>query len=276
MLSYTFDFGKITARKEAAMVTILDVEGAFAGKSLRVMITSVHEIFRHGLRNILIDVDGFEVVAEASNCSEMLKQAARMQIDVVLMGSSLPDAGAIEAIQHLRNLDSPPQVVLFSSTMDEEELLDALLAGASGYLTKDLPAKDVINALQSLQGGELALLPRTATTVIRRLVKKCKDVETTSKTRLPNARPAVASLSTISSKSASKTSSINFSDFALKKLTRQEYKVFQLMHQGLSNKQIATKLSISPYTVGKHVQQILRKLGALNRTQAVLYALSEA
>ena len=257
------------------MVTILDVEGAFAGKSLRVMITSVHEIFRHGLRNILIDVDGFEVVAEASNCSEMLKQAARMDIDMVLMGSSLPDAGAIDAIQRLRNLVPPPHVVLFSPTMDEDELLDALLAGASGYLTNDLPAKDVINALQSLQGGELALLPWTATTVIRRLVKKCKDVETTSKTRLPNARPAAASSPTISSKSASKTSSINLSDFALKKLTRQEYKVFQLMHQGLSNKQIATKLSISPYTVGKHVQQILRKLGALNRTQAVLYALSE-
>jgi len=257
------------------MVTFLDVEGAFAGKSLRVMITSVHEIFRHGLRNILIDVDGFEVVAEASNCSEMLKQAARMHIDVVLMGSSLPDASAIDAIQLLINLAPPPQVVLFSPTMDEDELLDALLAGASGYLTKDLPAKDVINTLQSLQGGELALLPSTATTVIRRLVKKCNDVETTSKTRLPNARPAAASLPTISSKSASKISSINFSDFALNKLTRQEYKVFQLMHQGLSNKQIATKLSISPYTVGKQVQQILRKLGALNRTQAVLYASSE-
>src|SRR2546423_6784291 len=159
------------------MVTILDVEGAFAGKSLRVMITNVHEIFRHGLRNILIDVDGFEVVAEASNCNEMLKQAARMPIDVVLMGSSLPDAGTIDAIQRLRNLVPPPHVVLFSPTMDEDELLDALLAGASGYLTKDLPAKDVINALQNLQRGEIALLPSTATTVICPLLKKCNEAE---------------------------------------------------------------------------------------------------
>ena len=257
------------------MVTFLDKEEAFAGKPLRVMVTNIHEIFRHGLRNILINVDGFEVVAEASNCSEMLKQAERIPIDVVLMGSSLPDAGAIEAIQRLRTLAQPPHVVLFSSEMDEDELLDALLAGASGYLTKDLPAKDVINALQKLQGGELALLPSTASTVIRLLVKRCNNGEATSKTRLPNAVPAAISLPNISSKSASKTSSINFTDFALNKLTKQEYKVFQLMRQGLSNKQIATKLSISPYTVGKHVQQILRKLGVLNRTQAVSYASSE-
>lgn len=257
------------------MVTFLGVEEAFAGKPLRVMITSIHEIFRHGLRNILINVDGFDVVAEASNCSEMLKQAARMPIDVVLMGSSLPDAGAIEAIQLLRTLAQPPQVVLFSTQMDEDELLEALWAGASGYLTKDLPAKDIINALQSMQRGELALLPPTATTVIRRLMKKYKDGETASETRLPNSRPAPASVTTISSKSPSKASSISLSDFALNKLTKQEYKVFQLMCQGLSNKQIATRLSISPYTVGKHVQQILRKLGVLNRTQAVSYASSE-
>ena len=240
------------------------------------MIVDDHEIFRHGLRNILIDIDGFDVVAEASRCSDVLKHATRMPIDLVLMDSSLPDAVGIEAIQRLKELTPPPQVVLLSTAIDDSALLDAILAGASGYLTKDLLAKDVINALQSLQGGELALLSSTATTVIRRLVKKCNDVETASRTHLPNTR-STAGLpsSNISSKSASKSSSINFSDFALNKLTRQEYKVFQLLRQGLSNKQIATKLSISPYTVGKHVQQILRKLGVLNRTQAVSYASSE-
>src|SRR2546423_7676896 len=129
------------------MLTSLD---AFAGKPLRVMIVDDHEIFRHGLRNILIEVDGFDVVAEASNCSDVLKQMAMMPIDLVLMGSSLPDAPAIEAIQLLRTVASPPQVVVFSTKMDEDELLDAILAGGSGYLTKDLLAKDVINALQSL------------------------------------------------------------------------------------------------------------------------------
>src|SRR2546423_779759 len=133
----------------------LNVGESTTNKPWRVMIVDDHEIFRQGLRNILIDIDGLDVVAEASRCSDILEYATSVPIDLVLMDSSLPDAEAIEAIQLLRNLIPSPQVVLLSSKIDDDALLEAILSGVSGYLTKDLPKKDVINALQSLQRGEL-------------------------------------------------------------------------------------------------------------------------
>src|SRR2546421_8257229 len=129
------------------MRPLLNVGKSATNKPWRVMIVDHHEIFRHGLRNILIDIDGFDVVAEASRCSDVLKHATRMPIDLVLMDSSLPDAVGIEAIQRLKELTPPPQVVLLSTTIDDSVLLDAILAGARGYLPKKLSKKEVFKAL---------------------------------------------------------------------------------------------------------------------------------
>src|SRR3989440_12233174 len=96
------------------MRPLLNAGESATNKPWRVMIVDDHEIFRQGLRNILIDIDGFEVVAEASRCSDILEYATRVPIDLVLMDSSLPDAEAIEAIQLLRDLIPSPQVVLLS------------------------------------------------------------------------------------------------------------------------------------------------------------------
>ncbi len=256
------------------MLPLLNVEKSVTNSSLRVMIVDDQEIFRHGLRNLLNDVDGFDVVAEASSCSDVLKNTVKMPIDVALIDSSLPEAHGIGAIQLFRHLTPTPQVVILSTVVDDDTLLDAILAGASGYLTKDLPAKDVINALQGLQRGELAISALAAANVIRRLVKRYNDVETALRTHLQSIIPTNSlARSNISSApaSASNGSSDNFFNSALNRLTQQEYKILQLMRQGLSNKQIATRISISPYTVAKHVQHILRKLEATNRTQAVSY-----
>jgi len=253
------------------MRPLLNVGKSATNKPCRVIIVDDHEIFRQGLRNILIDIDGFDVVAEASRCSDVLKHATSVPIDLVLMDSSLPDADGIEAIQLLRDLIPSPQVVLLSSIIDDDALLEAILAGASGYLTKDLPKKDLINALQNLQRGELALLPSVAAKVIRLLVKRCNNLE---KAQVIDRQSTKSTISLPSSKISAKTksSSTFFSPSALDRLTSREYKVYQLLCQGLSNKEIAARFSISHYTVGKHVRQILRKLGAANRTQAVSYA----
>jgi DNA-binding NarL/FixJ family response regulator len=253
------------------MLPLVSAGKSATNKPWRVMIVDDHEIFRHGLRNILIGIDGFDVVAEASRCSDVLKHATKMPIDLVLMDSSLPDAVGIEAIQRLRELTPPPQVVLLSTAIDDGVLLDAILAGASGYLTKDLPKKDVVNALQSLQRGELALLPPVAANVIRLLMKRCMNLEKTLATERQSTKEKV-SLSPSKRSSKTESPSTLLSPLALHRLTSREYKVFQLLCQGLSNKEIAARFSISPYTVGKHVRQILRKLGAVNRTQAVSYA----
>ena len=251
------------------MLPLVSTEKSATNKPWQVMIADHHEIFRHGLRNILIDIDGFDVVAEASRWSDVLKHATRMPIDLVLMDSSLPDAAGIEAIQRLRELTPPPQIVLLSTDIDDGVLLEAILAGASGYLTKDLPKRDVVNALQSLQRGELALLPSVAANVIHLLRKRCMNLEKTLATERQSTKEKV-SLSPAKRSSKTESPSTFFSPLALHRPTPREYKVFQLLCQGLSNKEIAARFSISPYTVGKHVRQILRKLGAVNRTQAVL------
>src|SRR2546426_4977764 len=140
------------------MLPLVSTEKSATNKPWRVMIVDDHEIFRHGLRNILIGIDGFDVVAEASRCSDVLKHATKMPIDLVLMDSSLPDAVGIESIQRLRELTPPPQVVLLSTAIDDSVLLDAILAGASGYLTKNLPKKGDANAFPRCERGELRLL----------------------------------------------------------------------------------------------------------------------
>src|SRR2546428_11009589 len=140
------------------MLPLVSVGKSVTNKPWRVVIFDDHEIFRHGLRNILIGIDGFDVVAEASRCSDVLKHATKMPIDLVLMDSSLPDAVGIESIQRLRELTPPPQVVLLSTAIDDSVLLDAILAGARGYPPKKLPKKDVVNAFQTFQRGKMALL----------------------------------------------------------------------------------------------------------------------
>src|SRR6266516_4219703 len=109
------------------MLPLLSVEKSVTNSPLRVMIVDDQEIFRRGLRNLLNDVEGFDVVAEASSCSDVLKHTAKMPIDVALIDSSLPDAGGIEVIQLFRDLTPPPQVVILSTVVDDDMLLDAIL-----------------------------------------------------------------------------------------------------------------------------------------------------
>ena len=238
--------------------------------TLRVMIVDDHEIFRHGLCDLLNNIEGFQVVAEAGNCKDGLVQMETTPIDLVLLDLSLPDFNGIEALLHLQEFVPPPQVIILCDTIDNDVLLEAMLAGACGYLTKDTSARDIIKLLQGLQRGELAMLPTVAAKAVRLLVQQCRHIESELFNYIKNhnntfetARTAMPS----HSGSASTGSSNSF----LEVLTPQEDKVFQLMRKGLSNKQIAAHLSISPFTVGKHVQNIFRKLGVVNRTQAVSY-----
>jgi len=238
--------------------------------TLQVMIVDDHEIFRHGLRDLLNDIDGFRVVAEAGSCKDALAQMEITTIDLVLLDLSLPDFDGIEALLHLQEFVPPPQVIILTATIDNNVLLEVMLAGASGYLTKDTSARNIVKMLQSFQRGELAMLPIVAANAVRLLVQQCRHIEaelfnyiqnhTNKFDTPPNTMPP-------NNGSASMGSSNSF----LEVLTPQEDKVFQLMRKGLSNKQIAAQLSISPFTVGKHVQNILRKLGVVNRTQAVSY-----
>jgi len=236
-------------------------------QSLRLMIVDDHEILRHGLRDVIKTIKGFTVVAEASSCQDTLAQIQRTTIDLVFLDLSLPDGDGMELVHLLRHRNPAPAVIVLSATLNDDLLLETMLAGASGYLTKDVPAAEIARLLQGFPRGEMVLTSVVASRLINLLVQKCltagmsqpaaKDetrVSTPPKQR-PHNDDAIDPLHTMESS-------------PLQHLTPQEDKIFQLMRLGLSNKQIATQLSISRFTVGKHIQNILRKLGVTNRTQA--------
>lgn len=244
---------------------------------LRVMIVDDHEIFRHGLRNLINGIQGFLVVAEATSTMQALSLVRSMPIDLVFMDLSLRGEDGLDAILQLKQSISPPSVIILSATMTNDTLMDAILAGADGYLTKDIPAADIVKLLQGFQQGTLAIPPVVAADVIHILVKKCNDLtwrcdNLEAELILKDLRePKSAEISARPTLQTGQSSATGLSFLAPQSLTPQEEKVFHLMRLGHSNKYIANQLSISHFTVGKHVQNILRKLRVKNRTQAVSY-----
>jgi DNA-binding NarL/FixJ family response regulator len=189
------------------------------------------------------------------------------------MALPLPDCDTPEVIFQLREVSPSLEVIIITALMDHDLLLKALLAGASGYLTKDISASEMGRCLQSFKRGELALTAASMSKAINLLVQRCRIQQAElihyagNGTKQNPVKPSELSLPHTVDATASNHISNAFSHL----LTPQEEKVYQLMRQGQSNKQIAAQLAISPYTVGKHVQNILRKLGATNRTQAASY-----
>jgi DNA-binding NarL/FixJ family response regulator len=232
----------------------------------RVLIVDDHEIFRHGLHDLINMIEGFEVVAEGGSCKDALTLVRQMQIDLVILDMYLPDGNGIQTIRQLKQeITNPPRVIILSAMMDNDTLVDAILAGAEGYLTKDIPANDILYFLKGFQHGQLAL-PKTATTnLVHLLVQKFYEKEAELSSYMQN---SITSTDTSPLKTEQINKKVLPANVILSMLTHQEAKVFELLRLGQSNKQIANKLSISPYTVGKHVQKILRKLGVTNRTQA--------
>lgn len=231
-----------------------------------VLIADDHEIFRRGLRELINSIAGFLVVAEVGTCKDALTLIEQMNIELVMLATHFPDGDGIQFTRQLQQrAGKPPYVIMLSDMMWDETLVGAFLAGAEGYLTKDMPADDIIKSLQGFQTGQLALTRAMATNLVHLLVQRCAEKDEDHFLYLQNAITSIdmPSVQTEQIKDVSHT--LNASSPIL---TQKEAKVFELLRNGHSNKQIASQLAISPYTVGKHVQKILRKLGVTNRTQA--------
>lgn len=243
-------------------------------KPFQVVVADGQEIFRNGLRSLLDDIEEFHVIAEVDNSSDLLDKLRTRDVDLILVDSALPNIPGLEWLQSLKKTIQPSAVILFSDVVDHDLLLQAFLSGVGGYLTKDLPKKVVTEALRCWQQGALALTPMITAVLVQSLVSKYQELEKVVREIAGSSLPLSYELPPKSIPATARQVIVNsVSDIALQKLTQQESKVFQLMYQGLSNKQIAARLAISPYTVSKHMQQILRKLGVANRTQAASYAL---
>ncbi len=146
-------------------------------QSLRSMIVDDHEIVRNGIRQVINTIKGFTVVAEASTCRDALAHIQRTTIDLVFMDLSLPDGDGMELVHILRHRDAPPYIIVLSATLNDDLLLETMLSGASGYLTKDVPAAVIAQLLQNFHHGELVLTSPVASRLIYLLVQKCLSLE---------------------------------------------------------------------------------------------------
>jgi DNA-binding NarL/FixJ family response regulator len=206
---------------------------------LRVVLVDDQELVRSGLRRILRRKDGFEIVAECADGSEVPEAVATHRPDVVVMDLRMRHVDGIEATRRLRNdPDAPPVLVL--TTFDDDELLSgALRAGAAGFLLKDSPAEDLVRAVRAVGSGRSMLDPAVT------------------------ARVLAAYRSTTPSSNG---------DVAIEELTSREVDVLRLMARGLTNNEIAGELVISEVTVKSHIGRIFTKLDLRDRAAAIIYA----
>lgn len=246
--------------------------------AVRVMIVDDHEFFRRGLREVIQSVQGFEVVAEASNCLEALAFIDKVPTDLVFLDLSLPDGDALQVIPALRKRATPPAIIILSGSITDSYLLNTMLAGASGYLTKDVTASEIISLLDHSREGQLVMTLPVAHRLISLLLAKFHELELTQPMLQPEAdKTSRAEEQAHAPGEDTPPTPMTHVSIAslLHLLTQQEEKIYRLMKLGQTNKEIASQLGISRFTVGKHVQNILHKLNATNRTQAASYTAFE-
>ena len=199
---------------------------------IRVLIADDHAVVRHGLKQLLSTFDGVELVGEAEDGEQAVTLCAERAPDVVLMDLEMPVADGIEATKRIRAAESTAAIVVLTSFSDRERILQALDAGAVGYLLKDVEPAELEKAIAAAARGESPLDPKAAGALV-------------------SARRATA---------------------PAEGLSDREREVLLMVVEGLANKQIAQRLSISEKTVKAHLTSVFRQIGVTDRTQAALWA----
>ncbi len=211
----------------------------------RLVIVDDHQLAREGLRDMLADAPDIEVVGEAANGREALLLCSRLRPDMVLMDVRMPEMDGLAATREIKQ--RYPEVSVMMVTMHEnpDYLLEALKAGAAGYVLKDAPRREVISAVRRVRDGESSLDPELAARLLRRLATEGGERR--------GAHAANGGLA--------------------RALTARELEVLRLMQLGRTNRQVAEELYISSGTAKRHVENIIAKLEVSDRTQAVVRAL---
>jgi len=206
-------------------------------KPIRVLIVDDHPIVRKGLRTLLDNEPDFQCVGEASNGEEAIELAMRLQPDVTLMDLVMSPVDGVEAIQRIKNQRPSACILVLTTFADDDKVFPAIKAGASGYILKDIPPEELLQAIQDVSAGRPFLHPTIATRLMREINQTNSPPENTDP------------------------------------LTERELEVLRLTARGLTNQEIALELNVSERTVTTHISNILDKLHLANRTQATLYAL---
>ena len=208
-------------------------------ESLRVLIVDDHDLFRTGLRNLL-EEQGVQVSGEAASGSEAVRSVREMAPDVVVMDLNMPEMGGVEATRHITAVAPLTRVLVLTISDEDADVMDAILAGACGYLLKDASIEELMAGIRAAWRGESLISPGIAAKVLQRV-------------RATSANPEIAD--TINSQ-----------------LSDREIEVLKLIANGKDNAVIAAELHISPKTVKNHISNILMKLQIDNRIQAAVYA----
>jgi DNA-binding NarL/FixJ family response regulator len=209
-----------------------------------VLVADDHALLREGIAEILRAQDDFRVVGEASDGAEAVARTRELAPDIILMDLSMPGMDGLAATRLLTSGRHDWKIVILTIAADKDGLIEAINAGASGYLLKTMHAADLLGALRRLRNGEPALAPALADCVIEELRRL------SSHPAQPTSAPPVA-------------------------LTRREEEVLALIAKGATDQRIAHTLCVSLYTVKSHVRSILAKLNAHGRHEAARYARRE-
>jgi DNA-binding NarL/FixJ family response regulator len=205
---------------------------------IRLLLADDHRMLRESLRRAMED-NGFDVVGEAADGEEAVRLAEKFRPDVVLMDVTMPVLDGVSATRRVRDQIPGTQVVILTMHADREVLVDAIRAGAAGYLVKDCSTEDVVDTIRRAASGETALSPELAASMLGEVRELVRQEETGT------AEPIIS---------------------------KREEEVLQLIADGLSTTEVAAKLYISVKTVKNHLASIYQKLDTRDRTQAVLQA----
>jgi two-component system, NarL family, response regulator DevR len=203
---------------------------------VRVFLLDDHDIVRRGLTHLLETQDDIEVVGEAGTAEEALSRIPPTRPDVALLDVRLSDGDGVEVCREIRSRHPEIQCLMLTSFADDEALFDAIMAGASGFLLKQVKSEEIVQAVRFVANGQSLLDPAVTGRVLERLRKGPEE------------------------------------DERLAKLSPQERNILGLIADGLTNRQIAAKIHLAEKTVKNYVSNLLTKLGMERRTQAAVYA----
>jgi DNA-binding NarL/FixJ family response regulator len=204
---------------------------------LRVMLVDDHEIVRQGLRALLEAEEDIEVVAEADNGPKAVTLAGIHQPDVVVMDVRMPEGSGVEACRAIRDERPDAQVIMLTSFSDDEALFNSIMAGAAGFVLKQIRGRDLVDAIRVVGAGKSLLDPDVTQRVLERLRKAKFDER----------------------------------DPKLARLSPQEERILDMIGEGLTNREIAERIHLSDKTVKNYVSTILQKLEVARRAEAASY-----